>query len=88
MDSDNPTATWGGLLGFLYGYDDVEQAYDKDNFNDVYWIGRTRRNFEPDWDTFTAMSERGVGIIDRVVVEQMGGSIKDDTWQIPMSDSN
>jgi hypothetical protein len=23
MDSDNPTATWGGLLGFLYGYEGV-----------------------------------------------------------------
>ncbi len=76
MDSDNPTATWGGLLGFLYGYYGVESAYDETDFNDVYWIGRTRVNFSPDWDTFTALGERGVGIVDRVVVEQMGGSIK------------
>ena len=55
MDSDNPTATWGGLLGFLYGYEGVQAAYDKYNFNDVYWIGRTRVNFSPDWDTFTAL---------------------------------
>jgi hypothetical protein len=83
MDSDNPTATWGGLLGFLYGYDGVQQAYDKDNFNDVYWIGRTRVNFSPDWDTFSAMAERGVGIVDRVIVNEMGGSIKGDYWHIP-----
>ena len=85
MDSDNPTATWGGLLGFLYGYEGVQQAYDEDDFNDIYWIGRTRVNFSPDWDTFTALGERGVEIIDRVVLEQIGGSIKDDRWQIPLS---
>jgi len=88
MDSDNPTATWGGLLGFLYGYDGVQQAYDEYDFNDTYWIGRTRVNFDPDWDTFSALGERGVGIIDRVVVEQMSGSIKDDTWLIPMSNAH
>jgi hypothetical protein len=88
MDSDNPTATWGGLLGFLYGYDGVQAAYDKYDFNDVYWIGRTRVNFSPDWDTFSALGERGVAIIDRVVVKQMGGSIKDDKWHIPMQRSN
>jgi hypothetical protein len=88
MDSDNPTATWGGLLGFLYGYYGVQSAYDEYDFNDVYWIGRTRVNFSPDWDTFTALGERGVSIVDRVVVEQMGGSIKGDTWLIPISGAN
>ena len=28
-DSDNPTATWGGLLGFIIGKDGVEKAFDK-----------------------------------------------------------
>lgn len=88
MDSDNPTATWGGLLGFLYGYEGVQQAYDAYDFNDVYWIGRTRRNFDPDWDTFTTMSQRGVEIVDRVVVNQIGGSVKDDNWHIPKLGSN
>jgi len=74
------------LLGFLYGYDGVKQAYDEYDFNDTYWIVRTRVNFDPDWDTFTVLGERGVGIIDRVVVEQMSGSIKNDTWLIPMMD--
>jgi hypothetical protein len=85
MDSDNPTATWGGLLGFLYGYEGVQQAYDYYEFSDIYWISRTRVNFPQDWDTFTSMAERGVEIIDRVVVEQMGGSIEGDTWIIPES---
>jgi hypothetical protein len=83
MDSDNPTATWGGLLGFLYGYEGVQQAYDYYDFSDKYWIARTRVNFARDWDTFTALAERGLGIVDRVVVEHMGGAIRGDTWIIP-----
>jgi hypothetical protein len=83
MDSDNPTATWGGLLGFLYGYMGVQQAYDYYESTDKYWIGRTRVNFDGGLDDFTSMAARGVEIIDRVVVEHMGGMIKDDTWIIP-----
>jgi hypothetical protein len=83
MDSDNPTATWGGLLGFLYGYQGVQKAYDYYDSTDKYWISRTRVNFDPGLDTFTSMAARGVEIVDRVVVEHMNGVIKDDTWIIP-----
>lgn len=44
-DSDNPTATWGGLLGFIIGKQGVEQAFKQDNLSESYWIHRTRRNF-------------------------------------------
>lgn len=90
-DSDNPTATWGGLLGFLLGKDGVEQAFNVYNFSDTYWIHRTRRNF-PDYtlnvdgeDTFPLMAERGIYIIDRVVMEEMGGGVdlEKDVWYIP-----
>lgn len=90
-DSDNPTATWGGLLGFLMGFDEVVKAFAQTNLSDTYWIHRTRRNF-PDLtpndageDTLTNMAKRGVSIVDRVVVEQMGGQInvENNTWQIP-----
>ena len=30
-DSDNPTATWGGLLGFMLGKQGVETAFNKTN---------------------------------------------------------
>jgi hypothetical protein len=83
MDSDNPTATWGGLLGFLYGYEGVQEAYDFYESTDKYWIGRTRVNFDPGLDDFTSMAARGVEIIDRVVLEHMGGTIRNDTWIIP-----
>jgi hypothetical protein len=83
MDSDNPTATWGGLLGFLYGYEGVQQAFDYYDFPDGYWIGRTRVNFPTGLDDFTSMAARGVEIVDRVVTKQMGGKIKGDSWIIP-----
>ena len=70
------------LFNFVSTYS-ITAVDDKYNFNDVYWIGRTRVNFDPDWDTFSAMSQHGVEIVDRVVVKQMGGFVKDDNWYIP-----
>ena len=29
-DSDNPTSTWGGLIGFIIGKSGVEEAFDRD----------------------------------------------------------
>ena len=31
-DSDNPTATWGGLLGFMYGHQELQRHFDKVSF--------------------------------------------------------
>ncbi len=90
-DSDNPTATWGGLLGFMIGKDGVAQAFGQDNLSESYWIHRTRRNFPdhtPDQlgeDTFTMMVQRAIKVIDQVVVEQMRGKvdIENNVWLIP-----
>ena len=91
-DSDNPTATWGGLLGFLLGKEGIKKAFNKSNFSDAYWIHRTRRNF-PDHtpgmegeDTFQLMARRGIYIIDRVVLEEMKGGVdlNKDVWYIPI----
>ena len=90
-DSDNPTATWGGLLGFMIGKDGVAQAFGQDNLSESYWIHRTRRNF-PDHtpnqvgeDTFTMMAQRAIKVIDQVVVDQMRGrvDIENNVWLIP-----
>jgi len=90
-DSDNPTATWGGLLGFMIGKSGVEQAFGQDNLSQSYWIHRTRRNF-PDLtpnqvgeDTFTMMAQRAIKVIDQVVVEQMQGKVDSENnyWLIP-----
>ena len=90
-DSDNPTATWGGLLGFMIGKDGIEKAFKQSKLSESYWIHRTRRNF-PDLtpnqdgeDTFSQMAERAVYIIDRVVIEEMGGGVDlaKNIWYIP-----
>ena len=84
-DSDNPTATWGGLLGFMLGRDGIEAAFGR-AFSDRFFIHRTRQNF-PDQgiDTFGHMAETGLSIIDRVVQEQMGGRLDKPSgdWIIP-----
>jgi ADP-ribosylglycohydrolase len=74
-DSDNPTATWGGLLGYLLGKDRLEAEFPGPVPSDTYWIHRTRRNFpdhtpgEPGEDRFRLMAERMLAVIERV--EQM-----------------
>lgn len=93
-DSDNPAATWGGLLGFCVGKEGVERAFGRTGLPDAYWIHRTRRNFpdrtpnRPGEDTFGQMADRGVRIIDRVVTEQMAGRVDAgrDAWSIPPRD--
>ncbi|MBL7814137.1 MAG: ADP-ribosylglycohydrolase family protein [Saprospiraceae bacterium] len=84
-DSDNPTATWGGLLGFMIGKEGVERAFNR-KFSNKFNIHRTRIGFPNNGiDTFDAMSEKGIEIIDRVVQEQMKGgvNVKKDVWYIP-----
>lgn len=84
-DSDNPTATWGGLIGFMIGKEGVEKAFGR-SFADQFNIHRTRQGFPNDGiDTFSNMAEKGVFIIDRVVQEEMNGGIDlaKDVWYIP-----
>lgn len=84
-DSDNPTATWGGLLGFMIGKDGVEKAFER-KFSDKFNIHRTRQNFPNNGlDSFPNMAEKGIFIIDRAVQEQMQGGIdlEKDLWYIP-----
>lgn len=84
-DSDNPAATWGGLLGFMHGKAYIERVFER-RFADRFNIHRTRGNFPNDGiDTFQDMAEKGIFIIDRVVQEEMGGGVdlETDTWLIP-----
>lgn len=84
-DSDNPTATWGGLLGFMIGKEGVENAFGR-KFSDKFNIHRTRINFPNNGVfSFEEMAQTGVFIIDRVVQEEMGGGIdlERDVWYIP-----
>ena len=86
-DSDNPTATWGGLIGFMIGKDGVEKAFDR-TFSEEYNIHRTRQNFPKGVDNFSDMANVGIFITDRVVQENLGGGIdlKKNIWYIPRLD--
>ena len=59
-DSDNPAATWGGLLGFMAGKEGVEEMFGQE-FSDRYNIHRTRTGFPvPDGiDNFPDMAAAG-----------------------------
>ncbi len=85
-DSDNPTATWGGLLGFMLGKEGVEKAFGH-KFAEKFNIHRTRIGFPNNGiDTFDHMAEMGIYVTDRVVQEQMGGGIDLTTnvWYVPV----
>ena len=87
-DSDNPTATWGGLLGFLSGKKQIEALFGR-KFSDRFNIHRTRQNFPRDGiDTFPNMAQTGLGIIDRVVPELMQGhqDAGGNNWHIPLGE--
>jgi hypothetical protein len=84
-DSDNPTATWGGLLGFMIGKEGVEKAFNG-KFANRFDIQRTRIGFEQTrFDTFEHMALKGIWIIDRVVQEEMRGGVdlKNNLWYLP-----
>ena len=84
-DSDNPTATWGGLLGFMLGKQGVEKAFGR-KFASEFNIHRTRGGFPNDGiDTFDNMAKIGVFIVDRMVQERLGGGIdlEKNVWFIP-----
>jgi hypothetical protein len=82
-DSDNPASTWGGLLGFLEGRSGLERLFDRP-FSEQFNIHRTRGGFANDGlDTFPNMASKGVRVVDRTVVERMGGRIDEaaDAWR-------
>ena len=84
-DSDNPTATWGGLLGFMLGKKGIEAAFGR-TFSETYNIHRTRIGFPNNGiDTFTNMAEKGILVADRTIQEQISGKIdyEVDCWYIP-----
>jgi len=84
-DSDNPTATWGGLIGFMIGREGVEKAFGQ-KFTDKFNIHRTRIGFLNDGlDTFENMAKIGVFIIDRVVQHELQGGVdlKKNVWYVP-----
>ncbi len=84
-DSDNPTATWGGLLGFMIGKEGIETVFGR-TFSNRFNIHRTRQNFPNNGiDTFENMARKGLTITDRMVVEIMNGTLDSvrNVWVLP-----
>lgn len=89
-DSDNPTATWGGLIGFMIGKEGIEETFGR-KFSNRFNIHRTRQNFPNDGiDTFENMAKKGVIVTDRVVKEEIGGTIdlEKNIWIIPLKSTH
>lgn len=85
-DSDNPTATWGGMIGFMIGKEGIEKAFNR-KFSDKYNIHRTRIGFSNNGiATFETMAEKGLTIVERVIQEEMKGGVdtKKGVWYIPV----
>jgi len=84
-DSDNPAATWGGLLGFMIGKKAIIEVFGIE-FSDQFNIHRTRKGFENGGiDTFKNMADKGLSIIDLVVTSELNGFVdhKNQKWKIP-----
>lgn len=84
-DSDNPTATWGGLIGFMIGKKGIEEAFGRE-FSNRYHIHRTRQNFPEGTVTFENMAQQGLIVIDRIVLEEIGGKVdlENNSWGIAL----
>jgi len=85
-DSDNPTATWGGLLGFMMGRNEIEDLFGH-KLSSGFNIHRTRQNFPDDGlDDFEHMGEVGLEVTERVILEEMEGKVDhlSSIWAIPM----
>ncbi len=83
-DSDNPTATWGGLIGFMLGKKEIEKLFNR-KLSNQFNIHRTRQNFENNGiDNFKNMSETGLKILDRVMEFEIRATFdeKNDAWII------
>lgn len=93
-DSDNGTATMGGLLGLVLGMNGVRASFPEWQTpnpppSDRFWVARTRDGL-PDHlpedagadDTFAMMAARCALIVDRVIAES-GGFVGTDSWLLP-----
>ena len=85
-DSDNPTSTWGGMLGFIIGKKAIEREFGR-SFSDKYFIHRTRQNFNKGIDDFESMAEKGIKVISRLIEKELGGDYDEDNqlWHIPIN---
>ena len=86
-DSDNPTATWGGLIGFMIGKEGIENIFGK-NLSNKFNIHRTRQNFSNNGIfTFEEMAENSCSIVEQVIIKSLNGKLNplNNTWVVPLN---
>ena len=86
-DSDNPTSTWGGLIGFIIGKKGVEKEFNR-KFSEKYFIHRTRQNFDYEVDDFDNMANNAIKIITNMVKNEINVRFDQEKqlWYIPQVD--
>ena len=86
-DSDNPTSTWGGLIGFILGKKGVEKEFNR-KFSEKYFIHRTRQNFDYEVDDFDNMANNAIKIIRNMSKNEINGRFDQENqlWYIPQVD--
>ena len=86
-DSDNPTSTWGGLIGFIIGKKGVEKEFNR-KFSEKYFIHRTRQNLDYEVDDFDNMANNAIKIITNMVKNEINGRFDQENqlWYIPQVD--
>ena len=85
-DSDNPTATWGGLIGFMIGKKGIEKAFGK-NLSNRFNIHRTRQNFSNNGIfTFEEMAENSCSVVEQVIIKSLNGKFisSSNSWIVPL----
>jgi hypothetical protein len=88
-DSDNGTATMGGLLGLVMGYDELLAQFPDVALSDRFHIHQTRP-LMPDYlpddalaeNTFTMMVEQMLPYVEMAIIEA-GGTVEGDVWTLP-----
>ena len=84
-DSDNGTATMGGLLGLMLGTEALQASFPEQTLSDDYDIHRTRTGFKlpSAFDTFTAMAERMLPLVEAQLTN-VGGRVDRDSGEFTL----
>ena len=72
----------------MIGRNGIEETFDR-QLSNRFNIHRTRQNFDNNGiDTFENMADKGLVVTDRVMTEEIGGTIDSvhNTWVIPLEE--
>ena len=88
-DSDNGTATMGGLLGLMLGAERLLDEFPDTEISDQYDLWATRDELpdhtpeQPGEDTFTLLAERALPLVEANILAGGGSVNADGSWLLP-----